>query len=173
VHLETILLYLMAAEHWEKLVSLEQLLHRLLAEVVGALAVGVVFEFSVDGFLVVHGIGPHQVAENAVQWNLLETVNLVDFVQLVQVLRNSSVHGQVLFGNESSDRKRVEHIHEQVVDLRIVSLNDFVSERERISHVPRLVIAAQHNHTLGLIQFDCKQKQADFDAEDATVYVVT
>lgn len=85
VHVEAFLLDLVPAENRQHLVLSQQLFHRLLAEVVRAVAFGVLFEVSVHSFLVLHGVRPQKVAENAVQRDFSESVDLVDLLQLVQL----------------------------------------------------------------------------------------
>ena len=80
MHVETFLLDLMASENTEELVLPEELLNRLLSEVVRTIALWVLFEVSVDGFFVFHRVCPHQVAENTVERDLLLSVDLVNLV---------------------------------------------------------------------------------------------
>lgn len=74
VHFESFALNLMPAENTEQLVAFKQLLNWFLAEVIGALALGVVLELVVWSVFVVHGVGPQQITENTVERNLLESI---------------------------------------------------------------------------------------------------
>lgn len=66
MHLEAFLLDLMASEDTEEAILAEQLLDWLLTEVVGAITLRVFFEITGDSLLVIHRVGPHQIAEDAV-----------------------------------------------------------------------------------------------------------
>ena len=149
------------------------MLHRLLTEVVGAVTLGILFEVSVNGLFVVHGVGPHQVTEDAVEWNLLLAIDLVDLIELLKAGRDAAMHRQILLGDVAGDGHRVEDVHEQIVHFGVEALHDFVAERERFCHVARLVIATEQDYILWEVQLDREEEQADFDAEDASIYVVS
>lgn len=78
MHLEAVALHLVASENTEQFISLQQFFNRLFAEVVGALALGVVEVVKLGRLLVVEGVRPKQVAENAFQRNLLKSIHIVD-----------------------------------------------------------------------------------------------
>ena len=104
MHLESFLLYLMSTEDTQKSVLAEELLHRFLTEVEGTVTLGILLEVTVNGFFVIHRIGPHQIAENAIKWDLLPPVDIVDLIKLFKVGGDSTVHRQVLFADVACDR---------------------------------------------------------------------
>ena len=61
------------------------------------------------------------------------------------------MHSQVLLRDLRRDGHSVEYLHEQVIDLQVVSLIDLLPECKRLSHVPRLVIAPQHDNAFRLV----------------------
>ena len=46
------------------------------------------------------------------------------------------MHSQVFLGNIARNGHRIEYFHEQVINLNIEALQDFVPESERLSHIP-------------------------------------
>ena len=126
-----------------------------------------------NGFLVLHGVGPHQVAEDAVERDLLLAVDLVNLVKHLETGGNTAVHGEVLARDVTRDRHRVEDLHEQVVHVHVEALQDFVAESEGLGHVARLVVSSEHNHILWEVQLDSEEEDTDFDSEDAAIDVVT
>ena len=96
MHLEALLLNLMASEDTQKAILAEQLLDRLLTEVVRAITLWILFEITGDSFLVIHRIGPHQVTEDAVKRNLLFAIDFINLLDLFQARRNTTVHGEIL-----------------------------------------------------------------------------
>ena len=145
---------------------------RLLAEVVRTVALWILLELPINGFLVVHGICPHQVAEDAIERDLLPPINLIDLIELLQVGRDATVHGQILLANVASDGHCIKDLHEHIVYLEVKTLHYFVSECERFGHVSRLVIASQEHNVSGKILFDGEQKDAHFNSKDASVDIV-
>ena len=85
VHLEAVDLHLVTTEYTHELVGTQQFLHWLLAEVIGAFTFRVLVEVTVLGYFVLHRVGPHQVAEKAIERNLLEALHLVDFVDHLEL----------------------------------------------------------------------------------------
>ena len=83
MHFEAIHLYLMASEYTHKLILLEQFFDRLLSKIIGALSLRVVNEITVLRRLVLHRVSPHQIAKEAVEWYLLESIKVVYFVNHV------------------------------------------------------------------------------------------
>jgi len=154
MHLEAFLLDLMATENTEQSVLAQQVLHRLLTEIVGAVALRIFFEIAIDCLLIVHGVSPHQVTEDAIKRDLLLPLDLVDLVKLFEARRNSAVHRQVLFTDVASNGHGIEDLHEHVIDLNIIPLQHFVSKSERFSHVARLVIASQKYDIPGEVLLD-------------------
>ena len=82
MHVEALLLDLMATENTQQSILSHQLLHWLLAKVVGAVAFRVLFEVTVHGFIIIHWVCPHQITEDAIKRNLLLPINLVNLLQL-------------------------------------------------------------------------------------------
>ena len=60
-----------------------------------------------------------------------------------------------------------------IVDFNIEALQDFVSERERLSHVPRLVISSEHDHIAGEVLLDREEKYAYLNAKNTAIDIVT
>ena len=172
MHLEAFLLDLMASEDTEEAILAEQLLDWLLTEVVGAITLRVFFEITGDSLLVIHRVGPHQIAEDAVQRNLLLAIDFVNLFDLLESRTDATVHGQVLFGDVAADRHRVENLHEHIVNFDIEALQDFITECKGFSHVTGLVVSSKHHNIAWEVQFDREQENANFDALDATIYVV-
>lgn len=83
------------------------------------------------------------------------------------------MHREVLLADIAGDGHGVKDFHEKVVNLRVKALQDFIAESERLCHVAGLVVAAQKHHILWEVKLDGEQKDADFNAEDATINVVT
>ncbi len=83
------------------------------------------------------------------------------------------MHGQVLLRNVTRDWHRIEYVHEKVIHFSVEALHYLVAEGERLSHVARLVVASEQHHVLGEVELYSKEQHADFDTEDATVYVVS
>ena len=125
----------MTAEDTQKAVLTEQLLNWLFSEVIGAVTLRVLLEVTVDGLVVIHGIRPHQVTEDAIERNLLPAVNIINLFNLLELRRDTSVHGEVLSSDCTRDGHSVEDFHEHIVDLHIEALQDFVAECKRLSHV--------------------------------------
>jgi hypothetical protein len=74
VHLEAVMLHLVASENTEQFISLQQFFNWLFAEVVRALALGVVNVVELGSFFVVDGVRPNQVTEYALQGDLLKSI---------------------------------------------------------------------------------------------------
>ena len=74
MHLESLLLHLMTSEDGEQFVLAKKRLYWLLSEVVRAVTLWILLEFTMHGFLIIHRVSPEQITENTVQRNLLETV---------------------------------------------------------------------------------------------------
>ena len=145
---------------------------RLLSKVIGTVTLRILLELPINGFLVVHGIGPHQVTEDAIERDLLPPLNLIDLFELLQAGRDATVHGQILLANVASDWHCIKDLHEHIVYLEVKTLHYFVSECERFGHVSRLVVASQKHNVSRKILFDGEQKDAHFDSEDASVDIV-
>lgn len=173
VHLKALLFDLVPAENTQQAVLAQKLLHWLLAEIVGAVALGIFLEVTVNRFFVLHGISPHQVAEDSIERDLLLAVDLVNLIEHLEAGGDAAMHGQVFTGDIARDGHRIENFHEQVIDFSIEALQDFVAEGESFGHVSRLVIASQHHDVSGEVLLNGKEKNADLDAEDATVDIVT
>ena len=148
MHLEAFLLDLVTAENTQQSVLSQESFDRFFAEVVGAVTLWVLFEVSVDSLLVIHRISPHQVTENAIQWDLLFAVYLVNLVKLFQARGDATVHGQIATRDVASNRHGVKDFHEQVIDFNIEALQDFITESESFSHVARLMVAPQQDDIL-------------------------
>ena len=101
------------------------------------------------------------------------TVDLVNLIEHLEAGGDAAMHGQVFTGNVTRDGHRIKNFHEQVIDFTIEALQDFVAEGESFGHVSRLVIASQHHDVSGEVLLDGKEKNADLDAEDATIDIVT
>jgi len=83
------------------------------------------------------------------------------------------VHCKILFSDETSDRKRIESFHEKFVNLGIVALKHFFSEREGFRHVARFMVATKKSDVFRELKFDGKQKKYNFYAQNASINVVT
>ena len=70
----------MAAENAQQAVFAKELLDWLFTKIIGTVAFRVLFKVSMHSFLVLHRVGPHQVAEDAIKWNLLFAVDLVNLL---------------------------------------------------------------------------------------------
>ena len=88
-----------------------------------------------DGLIVIHGVRPHQVAEDAIKRNLLPAINIINLFNLLELRRDTSVHGEVLPSDRARDGHGVEDFHEHIIDLHIEALQDFVAECKRLSHI--------------------------------------
>ena len=82
------------------------------------------------------------------------------------------MHSQVLFGNLRTNRHRVKHLHEEVVDFDVKSAQYFFSEGESFSHVTRLMVSTEQHHGLGVVQLNSKKQDAHIDSKDATIHIV-
>ena len=107
-----------------------------------------------DGLFVIHGVGPHQVAENAIERNLLPSINIVNLFNLLKLGRYSTVHGEVLSSNCTRDGHRVKDLHEQIIDFNIEALQDLIAESKRFSHVARLMISSQEDDIAREVELD-------------------
>jgi len=85
MHLESINLHLMTTEYAHQFVLFQQFLHRLLSEVVRAFSLRIVNEVSVLGILILHGVGPHEIAEEAIQGYFLESIEAINLFYLIQI----------------------------------------------------------------------------------------
>jgi len=85
MHLETLLLDLMASEYAKQSVLTKKLLDGLLTEVVGAVALRVFLEITMDSLFVVHRVSPHKIAKDAIEGDLLLSLDLVDLIKLLEV----------------------------------------------------------------------------------------
>ena len=142
MHLKALLFDLVPAENTEQPVLAQKLLDWLLAEIVGAVALGVLLEVAVHRFFVLHRISPHQVAEDSIEGDLLLAVDLVNLIEHLEAGGDAAMHGQVFTGDVARDGHRIKNFHEQVIDFNIEALQDFVAEGEGFGHVSRLVIAS-------------------------------
>ena len=64
MHLESINLHLMTTEYAHQFILFQEFLDWLLSKVVRAFSLRVVDEVSMLGILILHGVGPHEVAED-------------------------------------------------------------------------------------------------------------
>ncbi len=135
MHFEAFALDLVSSKDTQKLVAFQELFDWFLSEVVRTLALWIVFKVIRSRRFVVHRIRPKQVAENAVEGDLLESVYLVNLFYFLELRRDASVHSQILLCNQCSNRECVEHLHEQVVHFNIVSLQNFFSKGKGFSHI--------------------------------------
>ena len=83
------------------------------------------------------------------------------------------MHGEVLSRDVARDGHRIEYFHEEIVHFDIEALQDFVSESERLSHVPRLVISSEHDHIAGEVLLDREEKYAYLNAKNTAIDIVT
>lgn len=102
----------------------------------------------------------------------MSPLNLINLFKLFQTGRDTSVHGQVLLAYVTSNWHSIEDLHEHIVDFNVEPLQYFVPERERFSHVARLVIAPQKHNVPGEVLFDGEEQNAHFDSKDASVDIV-
>ena len=64
------------------------------------------------------------------------------------------MHGEVLSGNCTGNGHRIKDLHEQVINLDIEALQDFITESKCLGHVARLMIASQEHNVLREVQLD-------------------
>ena len=126
-----------------------------------------------NSFLIVHRVCPHQVTEDSIQWDLLFTLDLVDLIKLFQPWRDATMHGQVTSRDVACNGHRVEDLHEEVVHFDIEALQDLITESKGLSHIARLVVASEQDHILWEVQLDGEEQDADLNAKDASIDVVS
>jgi hypothetical protein len=95
----------MSSENRQQLITFQQLLNGFLTEVVGALSLWVVFEVVIGCSLVVHRVGPQQVAKDTIEGNLLKTINRVDLLQLGKFRADTAVHRKIFLCDEGRNGK--------------------------------------------------------------------
>ena len=83
------------------------------------------------------------------------------------------MHCQIFLRNVAPDRHIIKNIHEKLIDLKIIALQNLISERESLSHISRLVVTSQHDNVAGEVLFDCEKQNANFDSEDTTIDVIS
>jgi len=84
MHLEALLFNLMTTENTQQAILAQELLDWLFAEVVRAVAFGVLLEVTMKGLFIFHRVSPHQVTEDAIEWDLLLTVDLINLLDLLE-----------------------------------------------------------------------------------------
>ena len=75
--------------------------------------------------------------------------------------------------DEGADRQRVEAGDEGVVDLLVVFREALLTEIEVGGHLPALVVAAQHDDRVRVVDFQREEGDDDFGGENAAVDVVS
>ena len=84
---------------------------------------------------VVHWISPEQIAKEAIQWYLLEAIDLVYVRCSDEFRRDATMHAKVVTVDISGYRHRIESIHEEVEGVRTIKLlHDFSAESEVLCH---------------------------------------
>ena len=83
----------MPAENTQQPILTQQLLYRLLAEIVRAVSLWIFFKVPVYCLLIVHWVSPHQVTENSIKGNFLLAIDLIDLVKLFETWGDATMHG--------------------------------------------------------------------------------
>mmetsp|Transcript_39827 Transcript_39827/g.86833 ORF Transcript_39827/g.86833 Transcript_39827/m.86833 type:complete len:440 (+) Transcript_39827:188-1507(+) len=111
----------------------------------------VVFDHAAFVFVVflVNRVRPEDVTEQALLGRLAEPVEFVDFLQ-THFGGDAPVDDQE-FVEQAAEGQSVETLHELVIDFGVLELLRLAFEVEVGAHGARLVVAAQHEEVLGLL----------------------
>jgi acetolactate synthase small subunit len=83
----------------------------------------------------------------------LESIDLIDFVAVLELGRDSSVHAEVVIVHNASEGHAFERLKEEVVKgLLFVLTQHFVSEGEMLSHCATFMVATQHYYFFRVVQ---------------------
>ena len=124
-------------------------------------------------FLIFHRVSPHQVTEDAIKWNFLSPIDLVNLIEHFEARRDTTVHGEVLFADVAGNWHCIKDFHKEIVYLNVKALQDFIPEGERFSHIARLVISTEKDDVSWEVELDCEQKDAYLNTLDTAINIVT
>lgn len=122
--------------------------------------------------VVVHRVGPQNVAQGAHLRRLLEPFDAVEFEDAFELGGNAAVEGEELAVDDGGDGQPVEGLHEHVVDLLVELLEALVAEVVVGSHLPALVVSAEQENGVGVRDLQGVNGQDDLDPVTAAVHVV-
>ena len=146
VHLIAVNLNLMCTDNRDEVVAFQDGFDRLKAEFHGALPLDVLGELDFAGMRVVAGVGPQQVAEEAVERGLDEPVEFVDIFDVVELRGDSSMHAEVVSVDIGCQGHGLKGVNKQFVEFFVTEfMKDFSSKCEMLSHGAAFVISTQHD----------------------------
>lgn len=136
--------------------------------------------------LVFLGVGPKQVAEETLVWDVRRPLDHLDVAVLVELLTEAAVHAQDLVIYKCGNRKLFEDIDEFFEKAAVFlrwrlkryfrfslpfeeRLIEAVDVRERVA----LVIASQQEEVLGVLDLESQQQQHGFNLHGASSLIVT
>ena len=122
MHFVAVNLDLMSTDDRDEVVSPQNLLDRVQAELNRALTLWVGAEALLASVTVVHRVGPEQITEEALERWLNESIHLVDVVLVLKLRRDATVHAKVVSVDVGGDGHGLEAGDEELVDLLIVEL---------------------------------------------------
>lgn len=122
------------------------------------------------GFL--FGVGPQQVAQQSLVWNISGAHYAVDLLQIVQLGRETAVHAQNFIIDASSNGLLIEVVSEDFPELDIVSAFALVLETVDSVDAGALVISSEHEEVVGLLDFVGHEQADHFDALLPTVHII-
>jgi len=154
MHLVSVWLHLVCANDRDKVVFLQDLLHRFQAKLHGTLALRVLGKTHFTGFFVIHGIGPEKVAEESMERWFDESVDVVDVGFIIKVWRYSTMHAQIVTIYICGNREGFKRVNKELVDLLFKLLQNLVSKSEVFSHGATLVVASEHKDALWVVQLN-------------------
>ena len=83
------------------------------------------------------------------------------------------MHSKVLAIDNATDRQAIEELHEQIVNLNIISRDGLLSESKVLSHVPAFVVASNQNHIFRVVELNAHEENEDLDSISASVHIIS
>ena len=97
---------------------------------------------------------------------------LINFKTRFQIWGNSSMKGQKLSIDDTSNRESVETVDDQIINFLVEFLKTLLSEIVVGSHLPALVISPEKENVVREINFQSVEHQNDLDSVNSSINII-
>ena len=124
------------------------------------------------GLVIADRIRPENIVEQRTDQRLPKSIDLVQVFQFLELRGKTAMDHQEFLCDYACKWESVKAFNEDIVELLIILVQDFLSKCVVCGHGPTLMIAPQNDHLVRIVNLECKESQNDFHAKHPPIHII-